>query len=525
MPVTGNGHPGRRVQYAALPYRVRSDGEVQVRLITSRETRRWVIPKGWPIKGLSPAKTAAREAYEEAGLMGAIAREAIGIYTYEKNLGIRSVLCDVMVFPLKVKRHLNKWPERSQRYGFWFSVETAAAAVQEEDLKGLILSFGELLSARLAAKRAKAAAKDEAKPEAKSATKSVAKSVAKADAGEAVKAGNKAAPKAGAKPDAASPATAKRGAEPAAKASGKAKAGVSQAVVAETPDGPPEVEKSAAKGRAKLAGKKAGKAADKRAGRRESDNENPQGVTVSADAAALSGGKRARRGKGGKTPPEKPAAASEAARHAAAEITSANLATIKPATVKPGTVKASVGPVTRTGKAPSGSSSSSAPVRTAAIGARRPADGSVPATGRLARPPVPVGAVVKTNASKATSRPGPVKASAPKPSAPKPSASKQNAPRGAGGKSAASSAASKLAPAPRAVASPVPPAARPVAARALKGAARPAASAVVEGGDASTTTGKKLPRKATGAPKRRSPASGKSARVDTAPSSPPPRKS
>ncbi|MDQ0506642.1 NUDIX hydrolase [Xanthobacter agilis] len=179
MPVTGNGHPGRRVQYAALPYRVRSDGEVQVRLITSRETRRWVIPKGWPIKGLSPAKTAAREAYEEAGLMGAIARDAVGIYTYEKNLGIRSVLCDVMVFPLKVKRHLQKWPERSQRYGFWFSIDTAAAAVQEEDLKGLILSFGEFMAVRLAAKReaeaAAAAKKKDVKPASKSADKSAAK--------------------------------------------------------------------------------------------------------------------------------------------------------------------------------------------------------------------------------------------------------------------------------------------------------------------------------------------------------------
>ncbi|WP_454916012.1 NUDIX domain-containing protein [Xanthobacter sediminis] len=153
MPVAGNGHPGRRVQYAALPYRVRRDGEVQLRLITSRETRRWVIPKGWPIKGLSPAKTAAREAYEEAGLMGSIAREAIGIYTYEKKIGIRSVLCDVMVFPLKVKRHLQKWPERAQRYGFWFSIDTAAAAVQEEDLKALILAFGDYMAARLAAKR------------------------------------------------------------------------------------------------------------------------------------------------------------------------------------------------------------------------------------------------------------------------------------------------------------------------------------------------------------------------------------
>lgn len=153
MPVAGNGSPARRVQYAALPYRVRRDGEVQIRLITSRETRRWVIPKGWPIKGLTPPKTAARESYEEAGLMGTVSREPIGLYTYEKRLGTRTVLCDVLVFPLKVKRHLQKWPERFQRYGFWFSVESAAAAVQEEDLGALITDFGALMARKQEAKQ------------------------------------------------------------------------------------------------------------------------------------------------------------------------------------------------------------------------------------------------------------------------------------------------------------------------------------------------------------------------------------
>lgn len=160
-PVAAGAPSGRRVQYAALPYRVRRDGEVQIRLITSRETRRWVIPKGWPIKGLTPPKTAAREAYEEAGLVGVIAREAIGLYTYEKRLGVRSVLCDVLVFPFKVKRLLQKWPERFQRYGFWFSIETAAAAVQEEDLAALIVSFGAVMARRLEEKqRASAVSRD-----------------------------------------------------------------------------------------------------------------------------------------------------------------------------------------------------------------------------------------------------------------------------------------------------------------------------------------------------------------------------
>ncbi|MFG1348812.1 NUDIX domain-containing protein [Xanthobacter autotrophicus] len=163
LPVTTGGPSGRRVQYAALPYRVRRDGEVQIRLITSRETRRWVIPKGWPMKGLSPPKAAAREAYEEAGLVGVISREPLGMYTYEKRLGTRSVLCDVLVFPLKVKRLLEKWPERFQRYGFWFSIDSAAAAVQEEDLSELIRSFGQIMARRWEAERLEAEQKTKAK--------------------------------------------------------------------------------------------------------------------------------------------------------------------------------------------------------------------------------------------------------------------------------------------------------------------------------------------------------------------------
>ncbi|MDI4656471.1 NUDIX hydrolase [Xanthobacter autotrophicus] len=164
LPVAAGGSSGRRVQYAALPYRVRRDGEVQIRLITSRETRRWVIPKGWPMKGLSPPKAAVREAYEEAGLMGVISREPLGMYTYEKRLGTRSVLCDVLVFPLKVKRLLEKWPERFQRYGFWFSIDSAAAAVQEEDLSELIRSFGQIMARRWEAERLEAEQKAKAKP-------------------------------------------------------------------------------------------------------------------------------------------------------------------------------------------------------------------------------------------------------------------------------------------------------------------------------------------------------------------------
>ena len=175
----------RRVQYAALPYRQRQDGEIQIRLITSRETRRWVIPKGWPMKGLSPSKAAAREAYEEAGLLGAISSEPLGLYSYDKRLTLQTVPCDVMVFPLKVKRYVKKWPERSERFGFWFSVESAAAAVQEEDLRTIILAFGDQMAARFAEKRSRrpeAAAQASAPGETAGMDQALAKPLSKAAA-------------------------------------------------------------------------------------------------------------------------------------------------------------------------------------------------------------------------------------------------------------------------------------------------------------------------------------------------------
>src|SRR6266542_787806 len=95
----------KRVQDGALPYRLRARSRPQFMLITSRETRRWVIPKGWPKKGKSPRYSAAREAFEEAGVVGAVAKRSVGSFSYEKRLrngGV--VVCEVRVFPLEVIR-------------------------------------------------------------------------------------------------------------------------------------------------------------------------------------------------------------------------------------------------------------------------------------------------------------------------------------------------------------------------------------------------------------------------------------
>ncbi len=133
--------PAEKKQYAALPWR-HSGASLEVLLISSRDTGRWVIPKGWPIKGLSPAESAAREAFEEAGLGGQISRKPIGSFTYDKRLGDGTVqACDVEVFSLEQMIQHTDWPEQGQRTLRWFSVPEAAEAVQEPDLKKIILQL------------------------------------------------------------------------------------------------------------------------------------------------------------------------------------------------------------------------------------------------------------------------------------------------------------------------------------------------------------------------------------------------
>src|ERR1700745_2109716 len=91
----------RRVQYGALPYRLSAGSRPQFMLLISRETRRWIIPKGWPKKGKLPHHSAAREAFEEAGGAGSGAKRSVGSFTYEKRLKKgAAVVCEVRVLPL-----------------------------------------------------------------------------------------------------------------------------------------------------------------------------------------------------------------------------------------------------------------------------------------------------------------------------------------------------------------------------------------------------------------------------------------
>ena len=135
------------IQYACLPFRERADGSIEIMLITSRGTRRWVIPKGWPMKGRKPHASAAREALEEAGLVGEVGKVPIGSYGYGKRLKSGEVVhCQVEVFPMKVKSQRKRWPEKGQRSLRWFDPAQAAEAVDEPELRDVIQKAKSLLS-------------------------------------------------------------------------------------------------------------------------------------------------------------------------------------------------------------------------------------------------------------------------------------------------------------------------------------------------------------------------------------------
>lgn len=128
-------------QYAALPYRF-SDDAVEVLLLTSRDTGRWVIPKGWPKKSLAPHKLALLEAYEEAGIKGTITKRSIGRYHYVKRMEKGpNVQCRVEVFPMQIKSELIEWPEMHERTRTWIKVKKAAGMVDEAELSGILTAF------------------------------------------------------------------------------------------------------------------------------------------------------------------------------------------------------------------------------------------------------------------------------------------------------------------------------------------------------------------------------------------------
>ena len=131
----------KRLQVAALCYRG-SGTEMEILLVTSRDTGRWIIPKGWPINGLKSYEAALQEAWEEAGVEGRAAPEAIGSFSYMKMIGAKTLRpLRAEVYAVKVKSLAKRWPEAGERKRKWMSPKKAALKVVEPELAALLRGF------------------------------------------------------------------------------------------------------------------------------------------------------------------------------------------------------------------------------------------------------------------------------------------------------------------------------------------------------------------------------------------------
>lgn len=130
---------GERIrQVAAIPFRLNAHGGVEVMLVTSRTTQRFIVPKGWPMKGKSGRKAATIEAMEEAGVLGKTLKEPAGTYSYWKRLTNRFVRVDVIVYLLEVTEELANWQEAKRRQRAWLTPADAAMLIDEPDLSTLV---------------------------------------------------------------------------------------------------------------------------------------------------------------------------------------------------------------------------------------------------------------------------------------------------------------------------------------------------------------------------------------------------
>ncbi len=137
-----------RQQYGALCFRYRNGGprtdhpEIEILVVTTRDSGRWIIPKGWPMKKKKPHEAAAIEAWEEAGVRGAVSKQPVGRYTYLKELDNGDVApCIVDIFQIEVEHTQDRFRETGQRRLDWVSPDEAARRVRELELKSLLVDF------------------------------------------------------------------------------------------------------------------------------------------------------------------------------------------------------------------------------------------------------------------------------------------------------------------------------------------------------------------------------------------------
>ena len=128
-------------QVGALCFQITPEENPKILLITSRRSQRWIIPKGWPIKGLKSYKVAEQEAFEEAGALGTTFDICLGSYSYIKKLDQGLSKRIVYVYPLKVENLISDYDEAHERSREWFNISKAKELLSEPGLKDILTNF------------------------------------------------------------------------------------------------------------------------------------------------------------------------------------------------------------------------------------------------------------------------------------------------------------------------------------------------------------------------------------------------
>ena len=143
-PILRKAKKGKAIhQVAAIPVRRGAEGHVEVLLITSSTTQRFIVPKGWPMKGKSGRRAATIEAREEAGVIGVALKKPLGIFAYWKRLSERFVNVVVTVYLLPVAEELPEWEEASKRKRAWLTPVDAARLIDEPQLASIVQGLAE----------------------------------------------------------------------------------------------------------------------------------------------------------------------------------------------------------------------------------------------------------------------------------------------------------------------------------------------------------------------------------------------
>ena len=128
-------------QSASIPYRIER-GRLRVLLVTSRTRRRWILPKGKIAPRMLPGRSAEREAFEEAGVLGRLAKDPIGSYRQGDHIpDMQEDGVIVEAYALEVVDELPAWREMHVRERRWVSVKDALRVVRDPEIRSILQTF------------------------------------------------------------------------------------------------------------------------------------------------------------------------------------------------------------------------------------------------------------------------------------------------------------------------------------------------------------------------------------------------